>query len=109
MTTEILSDWRGNEIYPGATIVYAVTQSSSITMVEAVVDEIFYTNEYRSVLDPETQKWDYKEVPVPSLKVTRKAEHHKGSYRLSTFKGKKVTLTALERVTVIPEQLVAIA
>lgn len=80
----VMHDWRGASIVPGATIVYPVRHASSMWMVEAKVLSIVETNH-----------WGIK---VKGLKVQ---PIRQGTYGRTNMK--PVTLTALERVTVIPE------
>ena len=82
-----MNDWRGTPIEVGSKVVYAVTKSSSVTMVEAVVEEIG---------EEITARWDAPRTRNV-LFVRRVDEHTRLKYGL----GKRVKLTATERVTVV--------
>lgn len=83
-------DWRGTPIEVGSHVVYAVTQSSSVTMVEGVVEEIG---------EEPWNKWSTTDTRVkPVLFVTRLGEHYGRSWRKV---GQRVKLTAVQRVTVV--------
>lgn len=114
-----MNDWRGTPIEVGSTIVYAVTQSSHITMVEAIVDEIIEETVDKYWWDYEKRERDgrptRKSVPVQkfSLKARRLMEHRgqpksmqkdsEGNWKYLPIYDKKVTLTAIERIVVIPK------
>src|ERR1039458_4226377 len=84
-----MNDWRGTEIEVGSTIIYGVTQSSSITMVEAVVDEI--TSQLNH-----GYRWRCNDR-VPVLWVKRMDET--GSMWGPV--GKRVKITRIDRITVV--------
>jgi hypothetical protein len=87
-----IMDWRGNTIKVGSTVVYATAQSSSITMKEGTVVEIGKVE----------REYSYKESE-PYLKVAYKGDNgHTEGLRGWQKPGKLVTLTVLQRVTVIP-------
>lgn len=71
-----MNDWRGREITVGCTIIYPCRVSSSVWLNEAVVEEV-HSNKLIVAPTRSTHRW-----------------------RAST--GRSVTLTALERVTVVP-------
>lgn len=84
-----ITDWRGVEIKVGDVVVYPGRQSSSMWMVEAVVEELIPGN-------PEAKVW-YDRVPH-GVKVRRQ--------RTSEWNGadiahKQVTVQA-DRTTVVP-------
>jgi hypothetical protein len=78
-------DWRGTEIKPGSIIVYPGRQSSSMWMVEAEVMEIITVSPLYS--------WQ----PTEALRVQPLRQ---GGMRVNK---KPVTITAIERVTVLPQ------
>ena len=87
---EHLKDWRGNDIEPGSLIVYPGRHSSSMWMVEAeVLEWVEITSPYST--------W---ETPVPALRVQPLRQGRYGQSESRVDK-KPVTLTALERVTVV--------
>ena len=82
-----MKDWRGNVIEPGSLIVYPGRHSSHMWMVEAEVLEL------TQVVSP----YDYYNTkPIPALRVQPLRQ---GTY--SRPNKKPVTLTALERITVV--------
>lgn len=80
----VLTDWRGNEYGVGDTIVYATSQSSTVTMNEAEVVEIIPTPDKRQ---------------PAKLKV--RVTNSTSGWRLTraSAKEKLTTLTSVERVT----------
>ncbi len=86
MNNENLIDWRGKRITVGKTVVYAVMQSSSVTMKEGVVTRIDWVD----------HRW-HADKKVPVLYVKSGRAHKWGG----NAPGKIVKLTAVDRVTVI--------
>lgn len=83
-----MKDWRGNDVEIGSTVVYAVSFSSSVTMVEAEVVEINedFVNAYGR-----------KE---PYLKVRRLREAS-GYGQAQAVEPREVKLTVPKRVVVV--------
>lgn len=79
-----MRDWRGTLIFPGTYIVYPVRQSSLMWMVEARVEEL-----------AETEDPFGKVTPVLKVKPLN------STWTRSSTSNKIVTLTVLDRVTVI--------
>jgi hypothetical protein len=79
-----MMDWRGTKIEEGVTIVYPGRQSSSMWMIEAIVLEV-----------TTQQHWN---LEIPALRVQPIKTGRFGDRSL-----RPVTITALERVTVIKE------
>lgn len=77
-------DWRGNEIVVGSIVVYPGRQSSSMWMIEAEVLAIV-----------EVDHWGITQIGL------RVQPLRQGTFSRTNMKPK--TLTALERVTVIPQ------
>lgn len=83
-----MKDWRGTEIKVGSLIVYPVRQSSSLWVNEARVTEIIPYSGSR------TDKW----APIGTLKAQTTRMYDSWSKP-----GKVVTVSCVERVTVVPE------
>lgn len=81
-----MNDWRGTPITKGAIIVYPGRQSSHMWMVEAEVIDVITI-----------EQWN-KEIPALLVQPLRAGF-------LGATKKKPVKITAIERVTVIPECL----
>jgi hypothetical protein len=98
---EPLIDWRGNEIKIGSVIIYAVSYGSSVTLNEAIVEEIGENSGYEAKYRP------HKLIVQPIN------SHSKGRFKqwvrggdgerghFEEKKANRVRLTALERVAVI--------
>jgi hypothetical protein len=80
-------DWRGNEIGVGSWIVYASTQSSSITMHEGIVRKITWRED------------------KPDLHVEKQGTHHDARLKSRGFEprpaGKLSRVSAVDRVVVV--------
>lgn len=81
-----LKDWRGTPIHVGSTVTYAVKQSSSVYVNEAVVEEITEERTRRMSLAPQ---------PFLVVKGTGRGS---SNWRAHT---KRVKLTSLKTVTVL--------
>jgi hypothetical protein len=84
MNDEILKDWRGTAITAGSIIVYPGRHSSSLWMTEATVLSVTERPTYRG---PERVL-----VVLPSRTQ---------GYTPTNWKPRKVTITAIDRVTVV--------
>lgn len=84
-----MKDWRGVEIQIGDTVVYPTTQSSSLTMNEAIVDEV-----------TEGPDKDWKGRLLPVVWVIRQHEHYWNPNN-TKVKPKRVKLTRPDRITVV--------
>lgn len=81
-----LTDWRGNDILVGSTIIYVVRHSSSVSLVEGYVTEI-------------GEEYTWKVDPVPYVKVMPLMQ--KGYGRARKRDNKEVKLTRVDLITVI--------
>lgn len=102
----ILTDWRQQPIAVGAVIVYPTTASSSITMNEAVVGEIYFDPQTRyhwGDADPITKqraRTSYIEQ-VPRLRVRKTIEHLYGANNNTADATKLMKIERVDRVTVV--------
>ena len=86
LSVESITDWRGHEIKAGSVVVYPQRQSSSMWMVEAVVEKIHPIEKFSGT--------SWVELHVRLIRTSRGDEW-------KSVTGKRSILTVLERVTVV--------
>jgi hypothetical protein len=91
MTQTMYLDWRGNEFAVGAIVLYPVRTSSSVTLVEAMIDSIEPV-EYKTNFG--TKRRNFTLIVKPLVENS----NGRGFIR---DKNKTVRLVAVEKVTVL--------